>query len=90
MANISSMLLAECWRLETFFRPFYVFIKALIFNSWHLPILVVPYSPFQKDETLEFWLKIITFAYIYLSAKFGDSMGYGSKDVFKNGPCLVY
>ena len=27
------------------------------FNSWHLPFLIVPYSPFQKHETLEFWHK---------------------------------
>ena len=26
-----------------------------IFNSWHSPFLNVPYSPFQKNETLESW-----------------------------------
>ena len=53
------MFLAQCWRLETSFRPFYDFIKMVtvqnlaIFNSWHLPFLIVPYSHFQKNETLE-------------------------------------
>ena len=27
----------------------------IIFNSWHLPFLIVPYSHFQKNETLESW-----------------------------------
>ena len=27
----------------------------LMFNSWHLPFSNVPYSPFQKNETLESW-----------------------------------
>ena len=61
MTNISNMFLAQCWRLETSFRPFYDFIKMVtvqnlaIFNSWHLPFLIVPYSHFQKNETLESW-----------------------------------
>ena len=25
------------------------------FQSWHLPFLIVPYSPFQINETLESW-----------------------------------
>ena len=63
MTNISDIFLAQCWRLETRSRPFYDFIKItilrdlVIFNSWHLPFLIVPYSPFQKHETLEFWHK---------------------------------
>ena len=42
MANISSMFLAECWRLGTSSRPFYDFIKMTIqevlaiFNGWHV------------------------------------------------------
>ena len=64
MTNISNMFLAgdwQCWRLETSSRPFYNFIKMkiyqdlVIFNSLHLPFLNVPYSPFQKTETLESW-----------------------------------
>ena len=61
MRNISNMFLAQCWRLETSFRSFYDFIKMAIdqnlaiFNSWHLPFLIVPYSHFQKNETLESW-----------------------------------
>ena len=61
MTNISNMFLAECWRLETSSRLFYDFIKMtiqqdlVIFNGWHIPFLIVFYSPFQKNETLESW-----------------------------------
>ena len=59
MTNISNMFLAECWRVETSSRLFYDFIKIkiqqdlAIFNGWHIPFLIVLYSPFQKNETLE-------------------------------------
>ena len=59
MANISNIILAQCWRMETSSRPFYDFIQmtiqqdVVIFNSWHLPFLIVAFSHFQKDETLE-------------------------------------
>ena len=61
LKNISNTVLAQYWRLETSSRPFYDLIKMTIgqdltiFNSWHLPFLIVPYSPFQKNETLESW-----------------------------------
>ena len=61
LTNISNMFLAQCWRLETSSRPFYDFIKMTIgrdlaiFDGWHVPFLIVPDSPFQKNETLEFW-----------------------------------
>ena len=64
MTNISNMFLAECWRLETSSRLFYNFIKMAIlqdltiFNGWHLPFLIVPYSHFQKKETLEITSKL--------------------------------
>ena len=29
-------------------------------------------------------------AYIYQLAKFGDLMTSGSKDIFKNAPCLIH
>ena len=35
-------------------------------------------------------MKIIALVYIYQLAKFGDLMNYGSKDTFKNAPCLKY
>ena len=62
--NISNTFLAECWRLETSSRPFYDFIKVTIqqdlaiFNSWHMPFLIVLYSPFQKMKywNLDIWL----------------------------------
>ena len=62
--NIFSMFLAECWRLETSSMPFYDFIKVTIqqdlaiFNSWHMPFLIVLYSPFQKMKywNLDIWL----------------------------------
>ena len=61
VTNISNMFLAQCWRLETWSRPFYDFIKMIvlrdlaIFNILHLPFLNVPYLPSQKkkNETLE-------------------------------------
>ena len=62
MTNISNVSFAQCWRLETSSRPFNGFIKTtikqdlVIFNSWHIPFSVVPYSPFQGNETLESWL----------------------------------
>ena len=34
-------------------------------------------------------LKIITLAYIYQLAQFGDFVSCGSKDLFKNAPCLM-
>ena len=61
MANISNTFLAQCWRLEPSSRAFYDFIKMTIlrdqaiFNSGHLSFLTVPYSNFQKSETLESW-----------------------------------
>ena len=57
MINISSMFLAECWRLEISSRLFYDFIKMAIqqdlpvFNVWHVSFLIVLYTSFQK--TLE-------------------------------------
>ena len=67
MTNISNMFLAECWGLETSSRLVYDFIKITIqqdlaiFNGWHIPFLIVLYSPFQtkNKKTLEFchiWL----------------------------------
>ena len=56
MANISNMILAQCWRLEISPGPFYDFIKMTIqqdltvFDSWRLLFLIVPYLPFQKNE----------------------------------------
>ena len=34
--------------------------------------------------------KIIVLVYIYQLAKLGDSVSYGSKDIFKNAPCFMY
>ena len=61
MTNISDMFLVQCWRLETSSRVIYDFTKITIqqdlaiFNNWHLPFLIVFYSSFQKNETLESW-----------------------------------
>ena len=126
MTNISNLFLAQCWRLETSSRPIYDFIKIkiwqdpVIFSSWHLPFLNVPYSPFQENEALKSWqnwllsnwirllnwkrpvnyhqslklfkrfIKFITLTYIYPFPRFGDLMGCGSKDIFKNAPCVIY
>ena len=35
-------------------------------------------------------MKVIAVAYIYQLAKFDDFMSFGSKDIFKNAPCLMY
>ena len=65
MTNISDMFLVQCWRLETSSRIFFDFIEMIIkwdlviFNSWHLPFLNVPYSPSQKNETLESWQNLL-------------------------------
>ena len=51
MTNISNMILAGCWRLETSCKLFYDFVKMIImavFNGWHIPFLIVLFSPFQK------------------------------------------
>ena len=83
-------------------------------------MLILPYSPFQKNETLETWhnrllsnwsrlfnwkgagaypqssksfkwfQENIDLAYIYQLSKFGGWMCYGSKDIFKNAPWLMY
>ena len=59
------VLLAVCnslsGRLETCSRLFFDFIKMTIqkdlaiFNGWYIPFLIVLYSPFQKNKTLESW-----------------------------------
>ena len=59
LRNISAMFLAEYQGLKTSSRPFYDFIKmriwraVAVFNGWHIPFLIVPYLPFQNNETLE-------------------------------------
>ena len=64
MRNISNLLLAQYWRLETNSSLFYSFIKMTIkqdltiFNSWHLPFSLL-YSPVQKDGTLESWHNLL-------------------------------
>ena len=61
MANISNMFLAECGGLKTSSRLFYDFIKMtiqqdlIIFNGCYIPFLIVLYSPFHENETLESW-----------------------------------
>ena len=61
VTNISNMFLTECWRLETGSRLFYDFIKKTIqqdltiFNGWYIPFLIIHYSPFQRNKTLESW-----------------------------------
>ena len=79
MTNTSNMLLAQYWRLETSSRPFYDFmIKKRTVNL--APVL----------QFFKIFLKIIAFAYIYQLAKFSDLMSCVSKDIFKNGPSLIY
>ena len=58
ITNISNMILAQYRRLETSSRPLYNFDEITkqdmsIFKSWYLPFLILPYSPFQKNGTLE-------------------------------------
>ena len=44
----------------------------------------------QSSKFLKRILKIIVLAYIYQFVKFDDSVSCGSKDMFKNAPCLMY
>ena len=59
MTNIYNMFLAQCCRMETSSSPFYDFIimiiyeDVVIFNNWHLPFLIVGFSHFQKNGTIE-------------------------------------
>ena len=61
ITNISNMFLDQCWRLETSSRAFHDFSYMTIHQDlstlsiWYLPFLILPYSPFQKHETLETW-----------------------------------
>ena len=48
-------------------------------------MILLPLSP----KLFKRLLKIIVLAYIYQLAKFGDFMLCGSKDIFKNAPCLM-
>ena len=44
----------------------------------------------QSSKLFKRLLKIVALAYIYQLAKFGDLMSCGSKDIFKNVPCIMY
>ena len=66
MPNTSNIVLAQCRTLESSSKPFYDFITKKIwqdpvffyfFFCWHLQFLNIPYSYFQKTETLESWFK---------------------------------
>ena len=58
MTNISNKFSVQCWRMEASSGPFYDFIKMsikwymVIFNSWRLSFLNVPYSTFKK---MNYW-----------------------------------
>ena len=43
----------------------------------------------QSSKLFKRYLKIIVLAYIYQLAKFGDLISCGSRDMFKNAPCLM-
>ena len=43
----------------------------------------------QSSKLFKRYLKIIALAYIYQLAKFGDLISCGSRDMFKNAPCLM-
>ena len=66
LTNISNMFLALCWRLETSSRPCYYFIEIAIgedlaiFNSWHLPFFIIPYSSFQKQWNTGILTSLVT------------------------------
>ena len=54
-----NMFLTQCWRLGFSSRPFYDFNEMTIeqylsiFSSSYLQFLILPYSHFLKNETLE-------------------------------------
>ena len=96
MTNISKLFLAQCWRLETSSRPFYDFIKMTIqqdlaiFNGWHIPLLIVLYSPFQKNETLESWhIWLLSNWGRFLNLESSSSLPNCSKDYWKLLPLLI-
>ena len=43
----------------------------------------------QSSKLFRRYLKIIALAYIYQLAKFGDLISCGSRNMFKNTPCLM-
>ena len=58
----SFWLNAGDWKLVQ--GPFMILLRwqqgdLVIFDSWHLPFLIVPYSPFQKSETVKSWQLLI-------------------------------
>ena len=56
MTNISNMFMAQCMRQKTKFKAFYGFIKMAIkqdlaiFNTSHLPFLIIPCLRFQTYD----------------------------------------
>ena len=44
----------------------------------------------QSPKLFKRLLKTIALPYINQLAEFGDLMSCGSKDIFKNAPCLMY
>ena len=92
----SSLLILLKWQYSKMW-PFLINNETL--ESWHIWLLsnwarllnwkgpgIKPQSP----KLFKRLLKITVLAYIYQLAKFGDFMICGSKDIFKNAPCLVY
>ena len=61
VANICNMFLTQSRRMKTNSRPSYDFNEVIIlqdlsiFSNGNLLFSILPYSPFQKNETLETW-----------------------------------
>ena len=95
----ADLTIFNSWRLPFLIVPYWPFQKYETLESWHNWLLSNwsrllnwkgPGTYPQSSKLFKRFLKIIALAYIYQLAKFGDLIGFSSKDIFKNGPCLMY
>ena len=69
------------WYIETYPQSSKLFKKLL-------KIIALAYI-YQLAE-FDHLMKIIALAYIYQLVEFGHLMSWGSKDILKDAPCLIY
>ena len=87
------------WYLPFLNLPYLPFQKNETLETWHNRLLsnwsrlfnwkgAGAYSQFSKS--FKWFQENIDLAYIYQLSRFGGWMSYGSKDKFKNAPCLRF
>ena len=99
MAIQQDLAIFNGWHIPLLIALYSLFQKNETLESWHIWLLgnwgrllnwkgpgIYP----QSSKLFKRLLKIIALAYIYQLARFGDFMSCGSKDIFKNAPCLTY